>query len=110
MIAATSMELTGGGLEADSLYTGSEFWMLSALNNCCKAATFLHAHASSISWLCEVIAAREAGFNSYVLRTTGSKVLILCQAGRPRRALTVRCDVKGRLQSTDRRQCVDTGV
>ena len=56
VIAAVSMEFTGGGTEGESRYTGSEFWRLFAENSRCKAATSPEVQALSISWLGEAIA------------------------------------------------------
>jgi hypothetical protein len=55
VIAAVSMELTGGGTQGESGYTRSEFGRLFAENRLCKAATSPEVHALSISWFGEAI-------------------------------------------------------
>lgn len=64
VIAAASMELTGGGTEEESWYIGFEFWGLLAENSLCKAATSPEVHALSISWLGEAIVDCKSGLGS----------------------------------------------
>jgi hypothetical protein len=67
VMAATSIELTGGRPVVGSLYTGFAFWMWFASNSRRKAATSPEVHASSTSWLCGVIAPWGLAFSEWFI-------------------------------------------